>query len=130
MAKVLIIEDDPLILRMYAKIFTFKHHQVLVAGDGEQGITQAIASQPDIILLDVMMPKLNGMDVLDRLKADPRSQNIPVVMLSNLAGEADVETALGKGAIKYIIKSEHDPKDIVDLVDNLLQSHLSAKANK
>jgi CheY-like chemotaxis protein len=113
--KVLIIEDDQLIQRMYGKIFTFEGYEVITASDGEEGLEKARTTTPTIILLDVMMPKLNGMQVLEKLKMDPATKTIPVVMLSNLAGDNDIETALAKGAVKYIIKSEHDPKEIADM---------------
>ena len=104
--KVLLIEDDQLILRMYQKIFSFVKFEVELASDGEEGLEKARTMQPKptIILLDVMMPKMNGMQVLEKLKQDPALKTIPVVMLSNLAGENDIETALSKGAVKYIIK--------------------------
>lgn len=123
MAKVLIIEDDQLIQRMYSKIFAFEKYDVVTASDGEDGLQKAHTEKPTIILLDVMMPKMNGMEVLEKLKIDPDTKSIPVVMLSNLAGENDVETALSKGAVKYIIKSEHDPKEVADMVDEIIQGY-------
>lgn len=123
--KVLLIEDDQLIQRMYEKIFTFEKFDVEMASDGEEGLEKARAAQPKptIILLDVMMPKMNGMQVLEKLKLDPELKSIPVIMLSNLAGENDIETALSKGAVKYIIKSEYDPKQIADMVNEIVAGY-------
>lgn len=123
--KVLLIEDDQLIQRMYEKIFTFEKFEVEIASDGEEGLEKARAAQPKptIILLDVMMPKMNGMQVLEKLKLEPELKSIPVVMLSNLAGENDIETALSKGAVKYIIKSEYDPKQIADMVKEIVAGY-------
>ena len=123
MAKILIVEDDPLISRMYQKIFTFEGHEVVTAGDGEEGLVLARSDHPTLILLDVMMPKLNGLEVLERLKADPELEKIPVVMLTNLSSEKDAETALSKGAVKYIIKSEYEPKEIADMVKEILAGY-------
>lgn len=123
MAKVLIIEDDQLIQRMYSKIFSFEKYVVVTASDGEEGLQKAHAENPTIILLDVMMPKMNGMEVLEKLKIDPDTKAIPVIMLSNLAGENDIETALSKGAVKYIIKSEHDPKEVADMVNEIIRGY-------
>lgn len=123
MAKVLIIEDDQLIQRMYSKIFLFEKYDVVTASDGEEGLQKARTENPTIILLDVMMPKMNGMEVLEQLKIDPATKSMPVVMLSNLAGENDVETALSKGAVKYIIKSEHDPKEVADMVNEIIRGY-------
>jgi len=116
----LIIEDDPLMLRMYEKIFKFEHLNVATATDGVNGLELARTNRPAIILLDIMMPKMNGLEVLDKLKADPATKQIPVIMLTNLAGEKDAETALLKGAVKYIVKSQHDPKDIAAMVKEIL----------
>jgi CheY-like chemotaxis protein len=123
MAKVLIIEDDPLMSRMYQKIFNFEKYEVEMAGDGEEGLAKAATVNPTIILCDVMMPKMNGLDVLDKLKADDKTKQIPVVMLTNLAGQQDAETALAKGAVKYIIKSEHDPKEVTNMVKEIIAGY-------
>jgi CheY-like chemotaxis protein len=121
--RILIVEDDPLMSRMYQKIFKFEKFDVDTAGDGEEGLEKARKDTPTLMLLDVMMPKMNGLEVLDKLKADPDTKKIPVVMLTNLAGEKDAEKALMKGAIKYIVKSEHDPKQIVDMVKEIIAAH-------
>jgi CheY-like chemotaxis protein len=124
MARILIVEDDPLMLRMYQRIFTLEHYDVDIATNGEEGVTKAWATPaPTLILLDIMMPKMNGLQVLDKLKADPDRKTIPVIMLTNLAGQQDAEEALLKGAVKYIVKSEHDPKQIVDMVKEVLAGY-------
>lgn len=123
MTKVLIVEDDPLMSRMYQKIFTFEKYEVEMAGDGEEGLAKAATVNPTIILCDVMMPKMNGLEVLEKLKSDPATKSIPVIMLTNLAGQQDAETALAKGAVKYIIKSEHDPKEVADMVKEIVAGY-------
>lgn len=123
MAKLLIVEDDPLMSRMYQKIFTFEKFEVEVAGDGEEGLAKTKAFKPTIILLDVMMPKMNGLQVLEALKADEATKHIPVIMLTNLAGQQDAETALSKGAVKYIIKSEHEPVEIANMVKEIIAGY-------
>lgn len=123
MAKILVVEDDPLMSRMYQKIFTFEGYEVEMASDGQEGLDKAREVKPTLMLLDVMMPKLNGLQVLEKLKSDPETKAIPVVMLTNLAGEQDAESALTKGAIKYIIKSEHDPKEVADMVKEILAGY-------
>ncbi len=70
-----------------------------------------------------MMPKMNGLQVLEKLKSDPATKAIPVVMLTNLASQQDAESAMSKGAVKYIIKSEHDPKEVVNLVKEVLAGY-------
>jgi len=123
MAKILIVEDDPLISRMYQKIFIFEKYDVDVALDGEEGLIKAVSFNPTLILLDIMMPKLNGLQVLEKLKHDDRTKNIPVIILTNLAGQQDAEAALSEGAVKYIIKSQYDPKQIADMVKEVLAGY-------
>ncbi len=119
----LIVEDDPLMQRMYQKIFTFEKYEVATASNGEEGLDKVRTLKPTVVLLDVMMPKMNGLQVLEKIKADPDIKHIPVIMLTNLAGEKDAESALMKGAVKYIVKSEHDPKQIVAMVKEIIAAH-------
>lgn len=124
MAKVLlIIEDDPLMVRMYQKIFKFEGFEVETAFDGEEGIEKVRKLKPTVVLLDIMMPKMNGIQVLEKIKSDPDIKKVPVIMLTNLAGQQDAENALEKGAVRYIIKSEHDPKDIVRIVKEIMAGY-------
>ena len=125
MAKILIVEDDPLMLRMYQKIFTLEQYEVDIATNGEEALEKLrnATDKPAIILMDIMMPKMNGLEALDRLKANPDTQKIPVVMLTNLAGQQDAEEALLKGAVKYIVKSEYEPKQVVDMVKEILAGY-------
>jgi len=120
MAKILIVEDDPLMSRMYQKIFKFEGYDVEMAANGEEGLEKVKSAKPTLILLDIMMPKMNGLEVLEKLKADPATKTIPVVVLTNLAGQSDAEKALSMGAIKYIIKSEYEPKQVANMVKEIL----------
>ena len=123
MVKILIVEDDPLMSRMYQKIFTFEGYQVEMAANGQEGLDKARTAKPTLILLDIMMPKMNGLEALEKLKADPATKSIPVVVLTNLAGQQDAENALAKGAVKYIIKSEYEPKQVADMVKEILAGY-------
>lgn len=123
MAKILIVEDDPLMSRMYQTIFTFEKYTVVTAENGLVGLEKARSEKPTLILLDVMMPKMNGLEVLEKLKADPDTKKIPVIVLTNLAGTRDAEVALTKGAVKYIIKSEYEPKQVADMVKEVLKGY-------
>lgn len=123
MAKILIIEDDPLMSRMYQKIFSFENYEVEMAHDGVEGLEKARTIKPTLILLDIMMPKMNGLQVLAKLKTDPDTKSIPVVMLTNLAGTSDAESALTHGAVKYIIKSEFEPKQVANMVKEILAGY-------
>jgi CheY-like chemotaxis protein len=121
--RILITEDDPLMSRMYQKIFSFEGYEVIMADNGQDGLEKARTAKPTLILLDVMMPVMNGLEMLEKLKQDPETKGIPVIMLTNLAGEQDAETALSKGAVKYIVKSEYDPKQISDMVKEVLAGY-------
>lgn len=123
MAKILIVEDDPLISRMYQKIFNFEGYDVEMAADGEEGWEKIKTVHPTLVLLDIMMPKMNVLQVLEKMKLDPATKAIPVVMLTNLAGVQDAETALSKGAIKYIVKSEHEPQEITNMVKEIMAGY-------
>lgn len=123
MARILIIEDDELIRRMYQQIFSFRGYDISLAANGEEGIEQARVSKPTLILLDIMMPKLNGLDMLKQIKTLPDLKHIPVVVLTNLMGTADAEAALATGAVKYIIKSDYTPKEVVDMVEGILAGY-------
>lgn len=122
-AKILIVEDDPLMSRLYSKVFTIEGYDVRVAPDGEEGLNEVHKDIPTIILLDVMMPKMNGLELLEKLKSDPATKKIPVIMLTNLAGQADAEKAITLGAVKYIVKSEYEPKAIVNMVKEILAGY-------
>lgn len=122
MAKVLIIEDDPLMLQMYRQAFLLQKYEVGVAENGKEALDKVRDFNPEVILLDIMMPVMNGIDVLTHLKADQDLADIPVIMLTNLSGTDDTATALSKGAIRYIVKSEHDPMDVVKLVKDILDN--------
>lgn len=123
MAKILIVEDDPLMQRMYQKAFSFDGYEVVVAGDGVEGIDKARTEKPTAVLLDVMMPKMNGLDALAKIKSDPDLKKLPVIMLTNLAGSADADKALELGAVKYIVKSEQEPKEVVKMVKEIVAGY-------
>ena len=127
MAKILIVEDDPLIMRLYQKIFVLEGFEVVQAANGEEGLEKAKSVMPTLIVLDIMMPKMNGLELLMKLKSDDQTQKIPVVMLTNLAGTHDAEKALTEGAVKYIIKSEFTPKQVVNLVKEIIAGYTRNK---
>lgn len=122
MKKILLIEDDELMARMYKRVLILENWSVELAVDGLEGYEKAKSFQPDLILLDIMMPRLNGFQTLDMLKKDPTTKDCPVVMLTNLADKADVELALEKGAIKYLVKSDYDMKDISNVIKEIIGS--------
>ncbi|MCX6788246.1 MAG: response regulator [Candidatus Kaiserbacteria bacterium] len=115
-------EDDPLMSRMYERAFRLAGDELMMAHDGEEAITllQKADPKPVVILLDIMMPKLNGFDVLRKIKEDEKLKSIPVIMLTNLAGDSDAEKALSLGAVLYLVKSQYSPKEIVAKVTEII----------
>jgi len=110
--------------RMYERAFKASGHEITMAGDGEEALTtlQKGDTKPDVILLDVMMPKMSGFDVLRKVKEDANLKSIPVILLTNLAGQADAEKGLELGAVLYLVKSEYNPKQVVDKVDEIIKA--------
>lgn len=117
---VLIIEDDQSLRQMYATAFSMAKFTVFTADDGITGCEELKDKRPDIVLLDIMMPNASGYHVLDFARQDPMLANIPIIVLSNLAGESYENEARAKGAIDYIIKSDVDPKEVIAKVNKTL----------
>lgn len=109
--------------RMYQKAFSFDGYDVVVASDGVEGLDMVRSERPTAVLLDVMMPRMNGLEVLEKIKADPDMKKLPIIMLTNLAGSADAEKALELGAVKYIVKSEQEPKEVVKMVKEIVSGY-------
>jgi DNA-binding response OmpR family regulator len=123
MSTILIVEDDTLLLRMYQEAFSSEGFEVLSALDGQAGLDLARSKKPTIILLDIMMPKMNGIQMLEQLKADPAIHTIPVIVLTNLSGTKDAEKALALGAVKYVIKSEYKPREVIKIVKDIITGY-------
>ncbi|MFZ2886518.1 MAG: response regulator [Minisyncoccia bacterium] len=122
MAKLFIAEDDPLMSRMYERAFKASGHELTMAGDGEEALAtlQKADPKPAVIILDVMMPKMSGFDVLRKIKEDEKLKTIPVILLTNLAGQQDAEKGLELGAVAYLVKSQYDPKQVVAKIEELV----------
>ncbi len=121
MSKVLIVEDDAMLSEMYGARFKSEGFEVLTAADGEAGLIVAREAKPDIILLDVIMPKLDGFGALEQIKADTSLSAIPIIMLTNLGQEEDVKKGKELGANDYFIKANQTPSQIVEKVQALLK---------
>jgi DNA-binding response OmpR family regulator len=128
MAKILIVDDDDMIRMMYQKIFVFNNFEAEIAADGEEGLQKALEVKPDLILLDVMMPKMTGLQTLEKLKSNDQTKPVPVVMLTSLNGQQDAEMALSKGAVKYIVKSEYEPKEVAAMIKEVLAGYAQNEA--
>lgn len=113
--KILFVEDDELMARMYQRIFVAQGCVVEVAQNGLEGYVKAKVFKPDLVFLDVMMPKMNGFEMFEKMKADEETKNMPIIMLTNLSSQTAINSTLHNGAVDYLVKSDHDAQDIVDV---------------
>src|SRR5882672_1429977 len=111
--RLLLIEDNPDTRQIYKDVFEREGFQVLLAEDGEKGLSYARATLPDVILLDLMLPKISGFELLGRLRADTETHDLPVVIFSALADSADRQKAAELGVAEYSVKAMNSPKQVV-----------------
>lgn len=123
--KVLIVEDDQALLGLYEKKFTNSGYFVIRAEDGQEGLDKAQSENPDVILLDIMLPVMNGFEVLKNLRNKNILDKIPVVILSNYGETKNVTEGLVSGAVEYLIKVEHTPEEVVNIVEDALAEKAS-----
>ena len=122
-AKRILLAEDDRFLRRAAEARLRQHgFEVLIAHDGEEALQAARAERPDLVLLDVVMPRLQGFDVLKALKRDAVTARIPVIVLSNLGQDSDVEQAIALGAEAYLVKAHLSLQDLVQKIDATLAS--------
>ena len=123
--KILIAEDDLPILDLYDKKFTGAGYEVIRAVDGGEAFQKASDTIPDAIILDIMMPVMNGFEVLKKLKKTAETQEIPVVILSNYGEMPNITEGLMGGAVEYLIKVEHSPDEILEVVADAMNAKAS-----
>jgi len=120
MAKILVAEDDKFLLAAYAAKLKTSGFDAVLASDGEEAVNKTKTEKPDLILLDLVMPKKDGFDVLYDLKNNPETKNIPVIILSNLGQEEDIAKGKKLGAVDYLVKSNIAIKDVVSKIKEIL----------
>lgn len=120
MAKVLVAEDDKFLSKAYAAKLKKTGFEVIVAMNGIEAVQKAKSDKPDIILLDLVMPKKDGFEALSDIKKDPTTKGIPVVILSNLGQEEDVKKGKELGAVDYLVKSNIAIQEVVDKINSVL----------
>ena len=118
--RILLVEDDRFLRKAAETTLKQQGYTVITAADGEEALRVARSAPPDLILLDVIMPKLNGFQVLDALKKDPTTAHIPVIILSNLGQDRDVQQAMEAGATAYFIKAVLSLQALVQRVGETL----------
>ncbi|MDZ4064845.1 MAG: response regulator [Coriobacteriia bacterium] len=119
---ILVVEDTELLRRIYTDKLAQDGYTVLSAADGLEALTQLRTNSVDLILLDLIMPRMSGLEALEAIKADPRTRDIPVLILSNLGQESDVERGISMGALDYLVKNEAKPADVAEKIRITLES--------
>lgn len=114
--KIVLVEDDVVLSDMYVKKFTMEGYAIKRAMDGEEGLALIKSTKPDLVLLDIMMPKKNGLDTLKEIKADPELKNIYVALLTNVGEQNYVDEGFRLGANQYLMKSNFTPREVVEKV--------------
>lgn len=118
--KVLIVEDDMALFNMYSVELKIRGYDVLNVNDGLQALSKAKDYSPNVILLDIMLPGMNGLNILTELKADSQTADIPVIMLTNYGSEDNVKKALESGAADYIMKYKILPSELSEKIEVVL----------
>ncbi|KKQ52270.1 hypothetical protein A2865_02360 [Candidatus Woesebacteria bacterium RIFCSPHIGHO2_01_FULL_39_17] len=119
---VLIVEDDPVLLKMYTEKFGFEGFKVLNAKDGEEALKISLAEKMDIILLDIMLPRMSGTDYLAKFRQTEKGKDIAVVALTNLAEEEERQKALKLGVKEYLVKAMQTPEKVVETIKKYIRS--------
>lgn len=120
MAKILLVEDDMALRDIYSARFEAEGYDVVTASDGEMALSVAVKQKPNLIVLDVMMPKISGFDVLDILRATPETKDTKIIMMTALSQPADMEKGKLLGADEYLVKSQVTLTDVVNKVKEVL----------
>lgn len=120
MTKIMLVEDDVALRDIYTSRFEAEGYDVAVAADGEQALTVAVKEKPDLILLDIMMPKISGFDVLDILRNTTETKTTKIIVMSALSQTADIEKGKMLGADEYLVKSQVTLSEVVDMVKEVL----------
>lgn len=119
--KILVVEDDKFLRELITQKLSREGYDVKEAVDGEEGVIKTKEEKPDIILLDLILPGIDGFEVLAKIKEDPEVENIPVVILSNLGQRDDVERGLKLGAVDFLIKAHFTPGEIIEKVEKIMK---------
>lgn len=120
MKKILFVEDESALQKTFGDILKQEGYEMISALDGEEGLRLARTQKPDLILLDLILPKLHGFEVLKALKEDSDTKDIPVIVLTNLEGTGDVEKAIELGATTYLVKANYTLEEVISKIKNSL----------
>jgi DNA-binding response OmpR family regulator len=119
--KILFIEDDPGLQKALCEALKDAGHEVISALDGEEGLRIAQRDIPDLVLLDLILPKKDGFEVLREIRGDSRTASVPVIVLTNLEGSSEVQKALEHGATAYLVKTNYQLSEVIEKVREVLK---------
>ena len=120
MTKIMLVEDDQSLREIYSIRLTAEGYEIVVAGDGEEALATAVKEKPDLIIADVMMPKISGFDMLDILRSTPETKDVKVIMMTALSSEDQRERGESLGADRYLVKSQVGIEDVINVVHEVL----------
>ena len=121
MKHILLVEDDPFLVDIYATKLKEQGFSCEAVEDGEQVLKKIAEKPPALLLLDIVLPHINGWQILTKIRQDPKIKKIPIIILSNLSQQAEVEKGLKLGATKYLIKAHFTPKEVVKEIKKILK---------
>jgi len=119
--KISVIEDDKFLRELIVQKLSNEGYDIIEAVDGEKGVESVKKEKPDLILLDLILPGIDGFEVLARIKSDPALSEIPIIILSNLGQKEDIERGLKMGAVDYLIKAHFTPEEIINKINAVLK---------
>src|SRR5579859_1776642 len=123
MKKVLLVDDEAAIVEVFSQALKAGGFDVITASNGNEGISKAKSEKPDIILLDQILPDINGNEILHTLKEDPATKDIPVAIVSNFTQDTMIQDAINRGAVDYLMKYQISPQDLVTKVNQIISEH-------
>lgn len=129
MAKILLVEDDQSLREIYGIRLTAEGYEIVPAGDGEEALAVAVRERPDLIISDVMMPKISGFDMLDILRSTPETKDIKVIMMTALSSDDQRERGESLGADRFLVKSQVGIEDVVNAVHEVLDQNTGVGAS-
>jgi len=116
---ILLVEDDPFLIDIYTTKLKESGFGVEVASDGESALRKVKEKEPDLVILDIVLPQLDGWEILRQIKSDPKLKNIKIIILSNLGQKEEVEKGVELGAVKYLIKAHYTPSQVVEEIKEI-----------
>lgn len=128
MSKIMVVEDDASLREIYGIRITAEGYDVVSAGDGEEALAMAVREKPDLILSDVMMPKISGFDMLDILRSTPETASIKVIMMTALSAEDQRQRGERLGADRYLVKSQVGIEDVINTIHEVLGDRPTAES--